>query len=262
MRAVCSLLLFTCLFPASLFAAELPAQVMIVGTYHFSNPGRDLHNVAADDVLAPERQKQLEAINAALAAFKPTRVAVEWDAKTVEERYPKYLNGELAASRNEVVQLGFRLAKHMGLEHVDGIDVDGDFPYEAVTAWARAHGAMARLEAVNALTQASVEQITRLQRDAGIAAALKHMNAPRQIDADNRFYAELMHFGSGDEQPGAKLLAAWTARNLEICARLVQATKPGDRVVVFYGAGHSFLLRRCVRDTPGLTLVEPNEFLR
>ena len=242
-------------------AAEPPAKVMIVGTYHFSNPGRDQHNVQADDVLTPERQKQLEAIEGSLAKFKPTRVAVEWDAKTVDERYPKYIGGELAPSRNEVVQLGFRLAKRAGLDHVDGIDVDGDFPYEPVAAWAQSHGAAARLDAAQAQIQARVEAFTKLQHDAGIAAALKDMNAPKNVDADYGFYAELMHYGAGDEQPGAKLLAAWTARNLEICARLVQATRPGDRVVVFYGSGHSYLLRRCVRETPGFELVEANPYL-
>jgi hypothetical protein len=253
--------LFSLSLLAGVATAEPPAQVMIVGTYHFSNPGHDQHNVQADDVLTAERQKQLEAIATALARFEPTRVAVEWDAKTVDERYPKYRAGELAPSRNEVVQLGFRLAKRLGLERVDGIDVDGDFPYEPVAAWAQAHGATAKLDAAHARIQARVEATTKLQRDGTIAAALKDMNAPATIDADYAFYAELMRYGDGDEQPGAKLLAAWTARNLEICARLVQALEPGDRAVVFYGSGHSYLLRRCVRETPGLKLVEANAFL-
>ena len=54
------------------------------------------------------------------------------------------------------------------------------------------------------------------------------------------------------------LLAAWTARNIAICARLVQSAQPGDRVLVVYGAGHSFLLRQCVQQMPGWLLVEPD----
>jgi hypothetical protein len=38
------------------------------------------------------------------------------------------------------VQLGFRLAKAAGLQNVYGIDVDGDFPYDAVLDFAKAHG--------------------------------------------------------------------------------------------------------------------------
>jgi hypothetical protein len=41
----------------------------------------------------------------------------------------------------------------------------------------------------------------------------------------------------------------------------VQLARPGDRIVVVYGAGHSQLLRQCVQDLPGWKLVEPNDFL-
>lgn len=99
------------------------------------------------------------------------------------------------------------------------------------------------------------------RRDGSIGDALREMNRPERIVQDHAFYAELPRFGSGDEQPGAALLSAWNTRNVAICARLVQALKPGDRAVVFYGAGHSFLLRQCVSQTPGLKLVEANAYL-
>ena len=113
---------------------------MIVGTFHFSNPGQDQHNVQADDVLTPTRQNQLQSISKSLLRFHPTVVAVEWPAELVNERYAKFKTGDLPVSRNEVVQLGFRLAKDAGIQSVYGIDVDGDFPYEPVQAWAQQHG--------------------------------------------------------------------------------------------------------------------------
>jgi len=54
---------------------------------------------------------------------------------------------------------------------------------------------------------------------------------------------------------------AWYHRNLAICASLLQAARPGDRVIVFFGAGHLPLLRQCVQETPGYELVEPQGFL-
>ena len=38
-----------------------PIEVMVLGTYHMANPGLDLANVKSDDVLKPQRQKELEA---------------------------------------------------------------------------------------------------------------------------------------------------------------------------------------------------------
>lgn len=256
---LCSLLAF----PSAGAAAkgDEPAQVMIVGTFHFSNPGHDQHNVQADDVLMPERQNQLQAISKSLQRFHPSVIAVEWPADVVNERYTKFKAGELSPSRNEVVQLGFRLAKDAGIESVYGIDVDGDFPYEPVQAWAQQHGASARLDAAQNRIEAMTKKVTQLQGE-GIAKALHYMNQPENIQRDYAFYADLVRFGAGNDQPGAKLLAAWNARNFEICARLVQTLKPGDHAVVFYGSGHSFLLRQCVRQTPGLQLIDADSYLR
>ena len=39
---------------SALAAEAARTQVMLVGTYHFSNPGKDLNNVKAVDVLAAE----------------------------------------------------------------------------------------------------------------------------------------------------------------------------------------------------------------
>ena len=33
-----------------------PAEVLVLGVYHMSNPGRDVFNTEADDVLSPKRQ--------------------------------------------------------------------------------------------------------------------------------------------------------------------------------------------------------------
>ena len=50
---------------------------MVVGTYHFGNPGQDLHNMKADNVLTPKKQAELADVAARLARFKPTKIAVE-----------------------------------------------------------------------------------------------------------------------------------------------------------------------------------------
>ncbi|HMD14866.1 MAG TPA: hypothetical protein VKI62_09590, partial [Bacteroidota bacterium] len=35
------------------------AEVMVLGVYHMSNPGHDIYNMKADDVLAPKRQTEI-----------------------------------------------------------------------------------------------------------------------------------------------------------------------------------------------------------
>ncbi len=255
-------LLALCLafYPALLQAAE-PARVLIVGTYHFSNPGQDQANVEAVDVTVPQRQAELQAITDALAKFAPTLVGVEWPAETASTQYAQYLDGTLPPSSNEVVQLGFRLAKQRGLKQVHGLDVPGEFPFEAVQAWAQANGKADALGELMVQAQAITGRITALQATHSIGGVLREMNTLRAIDEGAGFYSEFLRYGKGEAQPGVALNAAWAQRNLAICARLLQALQPGDRAVVFYGQGHVYQLRNCIGVTPGVELVDANAFL-
>jgi hypothetical protein len=235
---------------------------MIVGDFHMSNPGRDMHNVTVDDVLSPRRQREIEAVTAGLNRFHPTVVAAEWPADLASERYARYLAGTLEPSRNEVVQLGFRLARTAGLKQFRGIDVDGEFPYDAVEAYAKAHGQSEILERAGSQVQAMVDRQQQMLQTSSVSSVLRWLNDPALIRDGNRFYRTMLKVGGGGEQPGAELLTAWYRRNFLICANLVQLARPGDRIVVFYGSGHSFLLRQCVTESPGFVLVEPNAYLR
>ena len=242
-------------------------EVMILGTYHMSNPGRDLHNLKADDVLVDKRQRELAAVAEALAKFKPTLVTVEAGtangAPAKLAKYHDYLAGTLPESRNEIVQIGYRLAKHRQLQDVYGIDVDGDFPFEPVQKFAESgHPDLAkRLGQLGADVDRTLKELGDTLKSGTVAQGLRYLTNPRHIVEGNAFYAELLRFGEGNEQPGATLLTAWEGRNNNICARLVQLAKPDDRAVVVYGSGHAFLLRRCVQDTPGFKLVEANDYL-
>jgi hypothetical protein len=160
-----------------------------------------------------------------------------------------------------VVQLGFRLAKVAGARDMYGIDVDGDFPFDPVEAYAKAHGQQSLLDGLFAEGERATQTQTELLRDKGVSATLRYLNDPELILRGNGFYRTTLRIGDGDTQPGADLLTAWYRRNFRICANLIQQAKPGDRIVVFYGAGHALLLRQCVQETPGFELVEVNAFL-
>ncbi|HET9684630.1 MAG TPA: DUF5694 domain-containing protein, partial [Gemmatimonadaceae bacterium] len=100
---------------------------MILGTYHFANPGHDVIKQDIDDVLRPKRQAELEDLVTRLASWSPDRIAVEWPfsrTDTARARYARYRAGTLAPDRNEVVQIGFRLASRLGHEGVYPIDDD------------------------------------------------------------------------------------------------------------------------------------------
>src|SRR3546814_3539563 len=52
-------------------------EVMVLGTFHWANPGRDAVNMQVDDVLSPRRQREIAVLAQTLALWQPTRIAVE-----------------------------------------------------------------------------------------------------------------------------------------------------------------------------------------
>lgn len=251
--------------------APAPVEVMILGTYHFDNPGQDIHNARIDSVLTPDKQAQLEAVAEGLARFRPTAVAVERiaaDQSTMlDHRYPRFAPADLLTNADERVQIGYRLAHRLGLTRVYAIDEqegEGEptyFPFEAVQDWVQANGRAEDLNAMHAIIGARVADLEQRQRTQDVGSVLAFMNGPEPAAEDKAFHYALMQFGAGDSQPGAVLNGRWFTRNAEIFARLMQAAEPGDRIVVVYGAGHASWLRDMVQNTPGFRLVEPDDYL-
>jgi len=248
-----------------------PVEVMILGAYHMGNPGQDVHNARIDPVTTPEKQAQLEAVAERLARFTPTAVAVERIARDqstmLDHRYPDFTPADLLTNPDERVQLGYRLAHRLGLERVYAIDEqdrEGQpsyFPFGDVQAWAAANGGDQRLGAMHGEIAAMLADLEQRQARETVGQLLTRINAPERVRWDQGFYARLMAFGAGDDQPGAVLNARWYARNAQIFARLLQVARPGDRIVVIYGSGHNYWLRQMVKTTPGFRLVEPANYL-
>lgn len=71
----------------------------------------------------------------------------------------------------------------------------------------------------------------------------------------------MLGFGDALSQPGAELNAGWYERNAKIFAKLMMVAKPGDRIVIVYGAGHAYWLRHFIENTPGFQLVDPAPYL-
>jgi hypothetical protein len=264
----------TAIAAAGQAAAWEPAanvEVMVLGTYHMDNPGLDLANVKADDVLKPQRQKELEALSAALAGFQPTKIVVERIAKTPElfdHRYAEFTPADLGKNRDERYQVAYRLAHRLGHKTVYAIDEDpgeGEpdyFPFGKVVEWAKANGREAALNAELEKAKATVGRIEQLQVQGSVAHVLADMNQPDQAEQDQRWYYELFRYGDTDKQPGAELNAYWYMRNAKIFAKLMTVTKPGDRVLVVYGAGHNYWLRHFAKSTPGYVNVDPTPYLQ
>lgn len=249
-----------CLGATATATAAEPARVLLLGSYHMANPGQDRINVEAADVLTPERQAQLQSVVDRLARFEPNRVAVEWSAEQASAAYAKYLDDTLPESRHEAVQIGFRLARQVGAQEVHGIDVPGPFPMDAVMAYAAETGQIGEIQAELGKVMAETTELSALSAT-DIPAALRRANDRQFLAGGHALYMGLMRYGAGERQPGVDVMAAWTTRNLGMCARLVQQLDAGDRAVLVVGISHIEPIRECLRVMPGVEVEDAVDYL-
>lgn len=245
-------------------------QVLLVGAFHMGNPGQDVANAEIEDMLTPQRQAEIAAVADALLEFKPTVVAVERITEAPDYIDPKYADfkpemlGEVADER---YQIAYRLAARAGVTQVYGIDEqpsDGEpdyFPFDKLMAHAEETGQGDAIKAQIAEIQEIVAEFAASQKDKNFAQLLIAQNDAKALRESSRFYYETFRFDRGEAQPGAELQAYWFMRNAKIFSKLAQVTKPGDRVVVVYGAGHKFWLEHFAENTPGFVRVDPVPYL-
>ncbi len=251
--------------PAAKPAAPARAEVLVLGVFHMANPGRDIVNMQADDVLAPKRQAEISQVVAALEQFHPTKIAVERDAgdPRMAKDYADYLAGKHALTRNEIEQLGFRLARELGHKTVYAVDAEGDFPYQRLVNYAKGAGRSAELDKMMGEVGAMVKAQGEYLASHSVLDTLLYMNADAKVAEDVGLYYRQAAIGEPDDWAGADLVAEWFRRNIRIYSNVMRLVdSPSERVLVIFGAGHLGWLRHDFASNPGLRLRTLAEFAR
>ena len=245
-------------------AAPRP-EILILGTYHMANPGHDIHNMQADDVLAAKRQQEIAQLIAVLKKFNPTKIAIESDVSggRVTKEYAEYLAGKYTLSPNEIDQIGYRLAKELGHRTVYPVDADGDFPYLRVVNYAKANGLQSKFDAIQARTAQRVKAQGDFLASHTVLETLQYMNSDSLAAVDMAQYFSFVQFAEPYEYAGPDLLADFYRRNIHIYRNITALIdSPGERILVIYGAGHLGWLRQDVSNDASVTLRKLAEFVR
>lgn len=264
MIAALAFTLLTSAAAAQNAAAPARAEVLVLGTYHMNNPGRDLFNTKADDVLTPKRQAEIAQVVEALERFRPTKIAVERRAgdSRITKDYADYLAGTHELTRNEIEQLGFRLAKKLGHPAVHAVDADGEFPYPRLVKYAQATGRQKELDALLAEVGEDVKADNAYLASHTILEMLLRLNADEKVAADVGLYMRQAELGEPWDWAGADLVSDWFRRNMRIYTNVMQIAAPGERVLVIYGSGHLGWLQHAFGSNPRVRVRKLAEFVK
>jgi hypothetical protein len=255
--------------------------IMVLGSYHMANPGHDTVNMHADSVSTPKRQRELNELLDRLARFRPTKVAIESTREgTRPARYSAYLAGTYQLTENEIDQIGFALARRMGIKQISPVDFDmwmnGLQPTEQHTP--KTNPKPVANAAANAKPVASPEedsdftkQIKAVVKDdeerlknGTIADYLAYLNSPERARLNYQWDVE-SNLDPGDGYAmyeKTDLATGWYKRNLRIVTNVIDITEPGDRVFVLFGAGHKKILSDLFAENPKYCLVDTVKYLK
>lgn len=238
-------------------------EVLVLGVYHMANPGRDIFNMKADDVLAPKRQAEIAQIITVLKRFQATKIAIESDPNGPRAgQYADYLAGKRTLTTNEIEQVGFRLAKELGHKTIYPVDVDGEFPWLRVVNYAKSSGRSLELDAMMSEIGDMVKAQGQYLASHTVLETLLYMNADAKVALDMGLYFREAHLGEPGDWAGADLVAEWFRRNLRIHSNLTRLVdSPNERILVIYGNGHLGWLRQNIASDPTLRLRKLVDFL-
>lgn len=270
-------------------------QTMLLGTYHFNNPGQDEYNTKVDDYFTDKRQKEILEVVDRIADFKPNKVFIEampGYQQLMNDRYEAFVKGELDLKdlkngRSETYQIGFRVAKKCGLSKLDCVDAPGAWLGNNVkqvaarmmpkfmTAIQMEKGKIfaqenkkivAQTVCQNLINHNTTESIMRNHSYYNqVAILVNDSSKPAKLEYDKKKVDgnELTMIGVEQNNIGAELVGKWYTRNIKIFANIIRKVEPEDeRILVLFGQGHIRPIRHFFEDHPIFELVETNDYLK
>lgn len=223
-----------------------PAKVMLLGMFHFANPGRDVVKTRVIDVMAPQNQAWLDGLAARMAAFRPTDVLAECspaEQETMDGKYRDYLAGRFELPSNETYQIGFRVARRAGLSRVTCFDEDTiGWNAQPMFEYIEKHDPDTKKD-LDATFQSLTATMDEEQATLPLGRLLQLANDPARDAQNKALYLRTNAVDAGGGFAGADAAASWWHRNFRMYANVQKAAAPGRRVIVLAGQGHTAILK-------------------
>jgi hypothetical protein len=251
-------------------------DVVTLGTFHFAFHNRDVIKIDKKDqvdVLDKKYQVEIEDIANQISRFKPTIIAIEKSPEFqshIDSLYDSYLAGRYILGREEYEQIGFRVGKKLGVKKI-----------YCVNDWGRNYHSIDSLLANDSVANKKFLDFFNNNPDTanirkafppdifiskGIKAELRMKNDQPNLQRELGSYLIGVFKYETTNEPffGVDFVTGWWFnRNLRIFRNIQKIErKPGDKILVIYGAGHMNLLNIFFKSSPEFRLVKTNNYLK
>lgn len=248
-------------------AQQKPIKVLLLGTFHFDNPGLDVAKFKDANILSPQRQNEVMEVVAALKAFAPDKIFIEATPdrqSKIDSSVAEYKAGRLQLKASEVQQLAYRLAKELNLPSVYGVDYkDADFPFDSLMKSAATAGQTDILSFVQKTIDTVQKSFNEALQKFSIRQMLLRENNSESVRLQLEFYFKVLPAGKPGNHVGSYLVSEWWRRNMVIYENILkQLTGKEEKILVIFGSGHTALLHEMMKFNSNIELIPVESVLK
>lgn len=236
-------------------------QILLIGTFHFENPGHDVAQINTFNVMSAKSQNELNKISDKIKKFGPNKIFVEWQYNKqakLNEFYNSNTDSLLQKDSDEIVQLALRTAKKLNHKQLFAIDYRNGFPYDSLMTGMTEANQLDLMEQNKALITQFEKNHNAKIRKSSLTDLLLYYNKKETDNENIQWYFQVANrTGKTTNFIGASLVSQWYARNLHMYSLIQKLTQSTDqKIMVLLGAGHAAMLREFVAHDPNFEIVE------
>lgn len=260
--------------------SQSKTNVILIGTYHFNNPGFDEGKMKERTILSQESQDALERITDKLVSkYKPSKVFVEYDfakENKLNQMFELYKKGKPFYNidtldsfhkrfyvENEIFQFGFRLASKAKNESIYSVDYDKvPIRFDLIKSKLETNS---KFDYSN--YKAKINDLETFMNNCmsqnSLEAVLKCLNSAEQYQLNKGLYLSFLNrLNTDSDFFGSDLVSLWYKRNLIMYANVQNQTDDADHnIVVIVGAGHAAMLEEFIKADERFNLININQIL-
>lgn len=232
-------------------------EALLIGTFHYNNPGADVAKTKSFDILSKKAQLELEQLTSSIKKYNPTKVFVEWpynEQKELDSLYQLYkdnlyfTNDSLSDFylKNEIFQLAFRVAKTSNHEKVFGIDYSKtEFPYgDAMNDIENNKQFELKEKIESTISKFTVNFDNKIDSGVSLKELTYYVNSKEMRYISNDLHNNLFSLaGSLNDFNGPFLTSEWYKRNLYMWSLIQKNTNESDeRIMILLGSSHAAMV--------------------
>lgn len=242
-------------------------QILLVGTFHYANPGLDVAQLNNFNIMSEKSQKELETMSDKIKKFGPDKIFVEWEFKKqadLDKLYNKNTDSLLKNNKSEITQLALRTAKKLNHKKLYGMNLYTSFRYDSLMISMEKANQKDLMERNKVTTENFEKQHNEKIRKSTLQEMMLFYNTKQAENENLQWYLEIANrTGNPDDFTGPSLVSNWYKRNLYMYSLIQKLTESTDnKIMVLVGAGHAAIIREFITHDPAFEIVELSTVLK